>query len=94
MFITDSRERYYMKEIAQLLLGKSSEVLMAAAGGISVRTIDLGEIKRRIAGASSDETRLMRAIDRMIHGRALERSGFSWKTTAESDAFFREVMAA
>lgn len=92
MIISDMRQRYYMQEIARIMMHKSADILGKEEESAG-KSIDLAEMKRLIDGASKDETRLMRAIDRMVGGLALERDGFGWKTTATSDIFFRKVLA-
>jgi hypothetical protein len=98
MRILDAKQRYFMQEIARLLMGKSSDLLgeqrdEEQRDGVG-KSISLGEIRQRIQEASKDETRLVRAIDRMVSGHALERVGFGWKTTSTSAAYFREVLAS
>ncbi|MBN1478027.1 hypothetical protein JXA47_14825 [Candidatus Sumerlaeota bacterium] len=82
-----------MQEIARLLMGRSSDLLGEQRDGAG-KSISMGEINLRIEGASKDETRVVRAIDRMVSGHALERVGFGWKTTSTSAAYFREVLAS
>jgi hypothetical protein len=90
MLLIDAKEKYYLKEIARLLSGKTSEVL-GAPEGTGAKSVDLGEIKKRIDGAEHDEPRVMRALDRMVHAGALEKSGFRWSTTPRFNAFCKEL---
>lgn len=85
----DAKEKYYIKEIARLLSSKSAESL-GAPEGAGVKAIDLNEIKKRIEGAAYDEPRVMRALERMVHAGALEKSGFRWETTPKFTAWFRD----
>jgi hypothetical protein len=93
MRILDPKQRYYMQEIARLMLGKSSD-LLGERRDEAGKSVELSDINQRIPEAGKDEPRLMRAIDHMVAGKALERSGFGWKTTSTSAMYFREVMAS
>ena len=90
MQFMDSKERYYMREIARLVSGKHTESLGNPEGS-GTRSVELGEIKKMVDGATYDEPRVMRALDRMVHSGALQKSGFRWMTTPRFAAWFRDL---
>lgn len=90
--IPDSRQKYYMKEIATLIKNKTSEVLGESTS--ARKTIGLNELKKMIDGARSDEVRLTRSLERMVKDGSLEKKGFGWMTTETSEKYFRELLSS
>ncbi|NUP90805.1 MAG: hypothetical protein HUU25_13470 [Candidatus Sumerlaeia bacterium] len=90
MMLIDAKEKRYMQEIGRLVSTKTCETLGAPEGG-GKRSVDLNEIKKYIDGAAYDEPRVMRALDRMVHGGALAKTGFRWETTPEFAHFLRQL---